>query len=78
MNLPDPVPDPPEPKWTEKLWYKIKRERAVLIGLLVTVLLAIQSGIADGTIKKWEDLIPLGVGILTRFFVTPANEPKKP
>jgi hypothetical protein len=76
MNFPDPVPPPPEPKWYQKLWYNIKRERAVLIGLLGSVLMAIQSGIADGTVKRWQDAIPLLVGIITRFFVTPTNDPR--
>jgi hypothetical protein len=76
MNLPDPVPPPPEPKWYVKLWNVVKRERSVGIGLLGTILLAIQSGIADGTVKKWYDAVPLLVGVVTRFFVTPTNDPR--
>ena len=56
----------------QRLWEIIKHEPAIVIGLLGTIVLAIESGIADGSLRDWRDFIPLVLGILTRFFVSPA------
>lgn len=52
---------------------KLKQEPAVLIGLLVSILTIVgQVATAELT---WAAAVPLIVGILTRFFVTPAPKP---
>ncbi len=51
---------------------KIIRERAVLIGLAVTVLVAVVQGFVSGEVTL-ETVVPLVTGIITRFFVSPAT-----
>jgi hypothetical protein len=53
---------------------KIKHEPAVLIGLVVAVLVAIQAALAVGTPLTPAALVPVVVGVVIRFFVTPAHE----
>jgi len=53
---------------------KIKHEPAILIGLVVAVLVAIQAALAVGTPLTWHALAPMVAGVVIRFFVTPAHE----
>lgn len=49
----------------------IKQEPAVLIGLLITVLTVVAQ-VLSGDLT-WAAAVPLIVGIITRFFVSPAG-----
>jgi hypothetical protein len=49
----------------------IKREPAVLIGLLASVLVVVQQVVAGSL--TWSAAVPVVVGIVTRFFVSPAT-----
>jgi len=53
---------------------KFSAEPAVWIGAVVTALLAVQDELADGSLD-WAVLIPVLVGVITRFFVAPAEDP---
>lgn len=52
-----------------------KKFPAITIGLLITVLTAIQSQVAANGSLSWHDLIPLLTGLLTHLFVSPAANP---
>lgn len=49
-----------------------KREPAVLIGLLISILTVIGQALSSDL--TWAAAIPLIVGIVTRFFVSPAGD----
>lgn len=51
---------------------RLKREPAVLLGLLAAILTGIAALITDGTLS-WETAVPLVLGIITRAFVSPAT-----
>lgn len=53
---------------------KIKHNPAVVVGLVAAVLVALQAALAAGTPLTWPALVPVVVGVVTRFFVTPAHE----
>lgn len=48
----------------------MKREPALIIGLLIAILTAVEQGLSTGV--TWSAMAPLIVGAITRFFVTPA------
>jgi hypothetical protein len=51
---------------------RMKREPAVLLGLLAAVLAGVTQLVADGSLS-WETVVPLVCGIVTRAFVSPAT-----
>ena len=51
---------------------RIKREPAILLGLLAAILTGVAALITDETLS-WETAVPLVLGIITRAFVSPAT-----
>jgi len=51
---------------------RIKREPAILLGLLAAILTGVAALITDGTLS-WETAVPLVLSIITRAFVSPAT-----
>ena len=50
----------------------IRREPAVLLGLLAAICTGLAALITDGTLS-WETAVPVVLGIITRAFVSPAT-----
>jgi len=51
---------------------RIKREPAILLGLLAAILTGVAALITDETLS-WETAVPLVLSIITRAFVSPAT-----
>jgi heme A synthase len=54
------------------IWVRIKREPAVVLGLVATVALT-AAQVSSGDLT-WEAAVPLVVGAITRQFVSPVSD----
>lgn len=55
--------------------FSFSKEPAVWIGLLISILVAVQAELTTGNVQP-EALIGIAVGVLIRFFVTPVAKEK--
>lgn len=54
----------------------LKREPAVLLGALASLLMVLSAAIVDAGATDWETAVPVVVSVVIRQFVTPTADPR--